>query len=243
DIEPLWVPRHRLPAALDYSVHCDTAFKDAKAMNTGAANVIQLWGHDRESGRVYYRDGMWDRSWSSRDFYTQLVNLLKAMWLERNFPFVVTCDAELGGTKGAFEMALFDGCRRSNIPCPPVFPLLRSSHMKDARIRHSLLYWKEGRVRLVRGAGAVDQLTYEVTHVGYAARRDMADAAADVFHPEVYAVAPGVGAGKQPSAAARPFDAELWSHDRPLHDDEIDLLYKSVEDQDFVGFLQDRYTH
>jgi len=228
DVKYLWVEPDHIPRNLQVSVHCDTAFKDPKRAGHGDYNVIQIWGHDRVSGTVYYLDGWRSNTASGSDFMEKLVIMLQELKRRRAWPFVVTDERVGGGKEGLFEQFLVEACHKHGIPSPNLL-LVRRSTSKEDRILQAVYGWKTGKVRLVRGAGAVQELVYEMTHIGFA-KRDMADAGADVFHPDVYTPPPTTG-GDQPVDRGRPYDELMWTPPGEWRDVDIRTIYDELDER------------
>jgi hypothetical protein len=149
--------------------------------------------------------------------------------------------------KGAFEHQLFEACRAVRLPCPPVLELERSDSRKDYRIRDAVYHWKSGHVWLLSDAGALPQLVYEMSNIGYASKKDMGDAAADAFNAEVYTPKPGLGQDAGGPPPGRPYDAQMWAVPGSMDtmsDEEIRHRYDAEEegDEKWDQFLQSRYT-
>lgn len=237
DIQHLWVEPDHVPNNLAISIHLDTAFKDPKRAGTGDFSVIEIWGHDRGTGTVYYLDGWRSNTATGAEFINQLVIILQDLRNRRKWPYVVTDERSGGGKEGLFEQFLLDACRSNGIPCPNLIKVSRSTSKED-RILQAIYAWKAGRVRLVRGAGCVGTLVYEMTHIKYA-KRDMADAGADVFHPEVYIPALG-SVDDQPKDRGRPYDQLMWARPGTLSNAEIRTIYD--EDEHLIAPRREDYA-
>ena len=239
DITNLWVPVHKIPPNLDVSVHLDTAFKSSEKRGKGDYSVIQVWGHDRTNGQVYYLDGYRSNEVSSAEYTDQLVIMLQKLKVAKQWPFVVTDDKEIGGKGGSYENFLLGACHRVGIPMPNYLPLSRSGTKKiDQRILGVVYAWKTGKVRLVSGAPEVNHLVYEMTNIGTCANDDMADAGADVFHPEVYSPDPGLLSGDI-VVPARPYDELMWSKPGEWSLDEARFVYdQGAEDDEPKGWIE-----
>ncbi len=249
EIEILKLDPDHIPRGLPVSIHCDTAYKDQKSVGRGDNNVIQEWHHQRSTGRVYYMDGEHDNTWGPREFINTLVIRLKRLYDYRQYPFVVTVDKAPGGLKGSFEHQLFEACRGVRLPCPPVLELERSDSRKDHRIRDAVYHWKSGHVWLNKHAGGLQQLCYEMSNIGFASKKDMGDAAADVFHQDIYTPRAILGSEVNVPPPGRPYDQEMWAQSGTLDtlaDEEVrheyDRSFRNDEDIEWDDFLQSRYT-
>lgn len=230
DIEHLWVAREDVRRHWPTSVHIDTAFKDPKKREKGCYSVIEIWSHDRSTGSAYYIDGWRSRSTTGKEFTDVLVAFLADLHREKRWPYVVTDDAPTSGHGQLFPEFLAGACRQAGLPIPNYLALPRSGTTKDQRILQAVYGWKAGKVRLVQGANEVNQLVYEMTHIGYSHTKDMADAGADVFHPDVYTPDLGYTGGEVP-VPARPYDDLMWSRPGDMTDEDLRTIYDHEEDE------------
>ena len=158
--------------------------------------------------------------------------MLQKLKADQKWPFVVTDDKEIGGKQSTYESFLLGACHRVGIAMPNYLPLSRSGTKKiSQRILGVVYAWKTGKVRLVSGAPEVNHLTYEMTNIGHAANDDMADAGADVFHPDVYMPDPGLEAGAIP-VPARPYDDLMYARPGEWSDDEARHVYDEHAEDD-----------
>lgn len=188
DLETVWIRKEDLPSNLHYSIHCDTAFKDKLRRERGDWNVIQIWGHEHGTGRVYYVDGWADNTSDARSFTDKLVSTLGMLHRGGNQPFALTMDASPGRT-GLYAAFLHDALATAGLPPINLLELRRGGKGKfseESRVRTAVYAWKAGKVKVVRGAGDAEALAYEMTHIGTSPHDDRRDAACDVFHEEVY---------------------------------------------------------
>lgn len=232
DIKELMVEKHQLPLNLQYSIHCDTSFKERAKKLKGDFNVIQLWGHHYGTGKVYYIAGRRSRDWGPREFIENLADILQDLHAAKTPPFVITDDYTMGGKAGMIEEFLLGECRKRGIPMPNFLPLGRTGKAKEARIRQAVFGWKTGKVGLVRGAPELDMLIYEMTRIGYSAHDDMADAAADVFNPQVYMPELGkLNLHDVETPVVRPLDELLWAPPGEWSEDEARNAYDELAEQ------------
>lgn len=197
-IDQLWISPHDVPkeAFNKVTVHMDLAWKNEEnyVKARGDRSSIQVWLHG-DDGTVYYWDGWRGREKMDQGFKQQWVTMLQGLYLREMDPWIMTYDQTVGGEAGASENWFRTTAAEKGFFCPPILQINRKTRKTD-RILMAARYWRDRRVRLVRGAGDVDELVYEMLNINYSRHDDMADAAADVFHPEIYrpgAVNPGKG--------------------------------------------------
>ena len=229
-LEQMWVEQNHVPNNLRISIHCDTAWKTRENLAQGDFSVIQVWGHDATgNGVVYFLEARRSNIWRVEDFGEQLVMLLQKYKRKMLWPFVITDEQALGGKADSFAQLVTNWCAQAGMFSPPVQLINRQGRKKEIRIREAAGYWVDGKVRLVRNAPEVENLCYEMLRIGTSRFDDMADAAADVFHPEIYM--PEVVTGKNQSPSPRrPGDdilqlpVRLWDDDtiRDVYDEDLE---------------------
>jgi hypothetical protein len=209
-IDNLMVKPDDVPRNLRISLHMDTAFKDRANMNRGDESVILWWGHTVDgTGDVYFLGGIGANSWRVEQFADQLIILLQKLKKQRQYPFCMTDEAEIGGKTGTWAMTIQSWCHTANMVCPRIELLQRGGTKKVQRILGAVAYWQNGNVRLVEGALGLDRLADQMLRIGTSAHDDWADCGADVFHPKVYTPPRrGTQLDAQPKIA-RPWDREL----------------------------------
>lgn len=195
-----------VPWDLRFSIHCDTAFKTAEGGKRGSTTVLELWGHHLKTGTVYFIEGYGDSRWGAEDFMTELLAMLRR--LHRNqtifpeimgrYPYVVTDEQDMGHHAGSWELALESWCRTTRLPIPNFLILKRAPTKKTSRILSVVPHWLNDRVRLVKDAPSVDLLIDQMAKIETATSVDYADAAADVFDPDVYIPPAPPGTDHQP---------------------------------------------
>lgn len=241
-IERLWVHEVNLPEEMRYSIHLDTAFKDRDKVGRGDYNVIQLWSHSTDGdGKVYYLEGRRSNEWGIEEFTAELVGLLKRLYREKMWPFVITDDQVSQKESQSYEAFLGGACRAARLPWPTYLPIPRAGRKKEVRIRSAALAWTTGKVRLVRGAREVESLVSEMRRIGISSHDDMADAAADVFHPEVYVPELGAGAVGSPPPVERPYDMLMWVDPVTWNEEEVRKVYDEglEEEEEMWGELSE----
>lgn len=213
-VDQLWVDSKDVPKNLRHSLHVDTAFKRRESTARGDYTVIVHMGHARDgSGEVYMLGAYGSNRWRVEDFNNQLVTLLQRLRSARQWPFVLTDEAEMGGKYGTWELTIQTWCHGSGIPAPQIKLLNRGGKKKVTRLIEAASYWVDGKMKLVRGANGVDQLVEQMLRIGTSVHDDYADAAADVFHKEVYVAARQAGWRDPDPKPQRPYDDLLQSRD------------------------------
>jgi len=232
-IDRLWVMPADVPDDLRISVHLDTAFKDKDKVGRGDYNVIEVWGHSVSGdGLAYYLDGRRDNTWGIEEFTDELVTVLRGLWKAETWPFIITDDRVLAQATQAYEQFLLGATRAARLPLPRYLPLSRAGKAKEARIREAAYAWTSAKVRLVRGANCVNDLVSEMRRIGISAHDDMADAAADVFHPEVY-TPEAPGRGTTAPVVTRPYDALMWTPTEQWTDEELRKVYDKEPEEEY----------
>lgn len=198
-LEQLWISPSDVPKSAfnKVSVHMDLAWKNEEnyLKQQGDPSAIQIWLHD-DDGLVYYWDGWRGREMYDQGFKRQWLVMISGLYMREMDPWIMTYDGTIGGEQGVSENYFRDLAHREGIPCPPILQINRRTK-KESRILMAARYWRDRRVRIVRGANEANELLYEMLNIGYSQHDDMADAAADVFHPEIYRpgrFSPGKGA-------------------------------------------------
>jgi len=186
-VRDLWVPKETVPfAALKYTIHCDTAFWYQERQARGDESVIVVFGHLPGTGDVYYIEGYGSRNWRSEDFVEKLVSIVQRLRATRRRVALITDEADMGGKTGAWETLLRNGFHDHNLAMPAFLLLRRAGKAKIQRITNAAGYWVDGHCKLIDGAPGVDNLVKQMITIGTGAHDDWADAAADVFHKDVY---------------------------------------------------------
>jgi hypothetical protein len=243
DLDRCWVEQRDVPKNLGYSIHCDTAWKSREMMGRGDFSAIQLWGHAGDgSGVVYYLEGWDSNTWSAEEFLDTLVGIIKRLKQTQGArPFAVTDERALGGKNDIMENLIWSHCAQYGVVSPPVVLLNRGGTKKEIRIREAAGYWKNGKVKLVRGAPGVETLRTQMLRIGVSAHDDMADCAADVFNEEIYTPERVAGqALDQPMMPRRPYDEYLQMPLGKIDADGVRELYdRDVErENEVIEYLE-----
>lgn len=186
-IDQCWIDKQDLPSYMQYTVHLDTAFKTMTRMGRGDESVIVVFGHDpRGNGDVYYIEGYGNNLWRIEQFTDELVKLCQSYKRLGKRVRLITDEREMGGKSGSWDIVLTSAFRGAGLVMPPFMTLSRARMRKEVRLREAASFWVDGHVRLVRGAPGVHRVISQMVRLGVSAHDDWADAAADVFAPEVY---------------------------------------------------------
>jgi len=228
-IDLLWVEPRDVPRNLKISVHIDTAFKSKESVARGDESVIQVWGHDRGTGDVYYLEGHGSNRWRIEDFNNQLVLLLQKLKSRKQWPFVLTDEAEVGGKYGAWQLTMQSWCHAVGLPAPHIELLPRGGKKKVTRLVEAASYWVDGHVRLVKGAPGIDKLIDQMLRIGTSSNDDWADCGADVFNKMVYVPMNRRGTYEVYVPPSRPWDAQLQDQDQVARE-AYDAVYVREEE-------------
>jgi hypothetical protein len=168
----------------------DTAFKEEATIASGDDNAIVHGSIALDgSGDVFYHSVEKSWEWTSDEFYNELIALLLRLAMSPDSQGVtVTDDKEIGGKEGNFKEVLFERCRRAGAPMPRLIQLpRRSPKYKETHIIKAMDYWFQGKVHLETGGKNLDVLVHQMVRFGSkSVGDDVADAAKDIFAPEVY---------------------------------------------------------
>jgi len=210
-IQDCIVERRDVPRNLSYTIHVDTAFKGGQdQMGMGDESVIQVWGHHPDSGDVYYVEGYGSNKWRTEDFTNKLIELVQRYRRSMRPIRWMTDEKQLGGKEGAWRVLLQSCFSAAGMWMPPFLEInRRKGPDKTRRIAETAGYWVDGHVKIVRDAPGVQPLMWQMARIGISEHDDWADAAADVFHPEVYAPYLPAVADPNPPPPSRPGDAYL----------------------------------
>ena len=223
-VNDCWVDKQYVPfAALKYTIHCDTAFKYQDRQARGDESVIVVFGHLPGTGDVYYIEGYGSRSWRSEDFGDKLVQIVQRYRGMRRRVAMITDEQEMGGKTGTWETLLRNYFHHANLPMPAFISLKRSGSAKLSRMTNAAGYWVDGHVKLLRDAPGAQDLIKQMTTIGSSAYDDWADAAADVFHKDVYV--PMRRIGSQDNAPAPVYPGDEWLKTGQITTKELMKLY------------------
>jgi hypothetical protein len=224
-VKQMWIEKEDVPSYLFYTIHLDTAFKSAERKGRGDDSVIIIFGHDpRGTGDVYYLEGYGSNQWRIEDFTDELIKLCQRYKREGKRIRCITDEREMGGKTGAWTNWLNSSFHGAGLVLPPVIQLGRTKNRKSHRITEAAGFWVDGHVRLVREAPGVVKLVAQMVRAGFSSHDDWADAAADVFCPEVYQplLNPTIGVVDEGGFPIQPGDSILG---RRITNDEARQIY------------------
>lgn len=191
----LWVPAEvaaDIPG--DFIICVDTAFKEDPQLVAAEACESSFVIAKRDA-RPTKADYYIYECYSSRrdrieDFTNQLVMRIQDYQRMKRRIYKIT-DERSPGKIGAWFHYLMNICHAKGVMCPPTHELPRGGGKKSKKIRRLRVaagFWADGRVKIVRGAPGAHKLLSQMSRFEVSKLVDCADAAADLFHPDVYDV-------------------------------------------------------
>jgi len=202
------------PRGIPVSIHLDTAIKDPEKIGQGDDNVILVAAHHPTTGEVWYVDADVSKDWTIDAFNAAFTTMLRK-WkrMKRTRIIAITDDAVIGGKGNIAWRAHLEGlCREAGFYMPRFIPINRAGKRKATRIAEAASMWAADRVRIFRGMPHRKKLMAQMSRIGISQHDDMADAAADVFHEDIYRPALLNAKSHQPAPIRLPFDDVLKSN-------------------------------
>jgi hypothetical protein len=187
-INQLWVDRDSAIPIKHAVMHLDTAFKDENRKATGDDNAIVVTLHDlRDNGLVYFDRVLYSNEWRSEDMLTAMVNTAVDL-RRRGIRLAKITDEKLpGGMDQLWAQAIQAAFTRAGLRVPEIIFFSRQGTQKATRITTAAGYWVEGFARLYKGAPGIQKLIDQMLKPPpYGTQDDVADAASDVWRPEVW---------------------------------------------------------
>lgn len=185
-IEQMLCEPSAVPKSLAISFHMDTAFKDPKRMGAGDDSVIEVWGHNLGTGDVYFLDSDGSNQWRDDQFIDALILLYQKWRVKHRHIIAITDEKSIGGKEGIWRGYLRMAFIKAGMFMPRFIEIARQGTKKVGRITEAASYWIDGHVHLVKGTPGLGKLMEQMARIGISAKDDYSDAAADVFHPEIY---------------------------------------------------------
>jgi hypothetical protein len=236
------------------SIHLDTAFKNALNIRKGDESAIVPFYHDMRSNGIIYLDTdkiKASNAWRSEQFSDELHEVMQLYRRELVPIKCITDEKETGGKEGIYKQNLIASLRGAGLRVPRIHQFNRQGTKKRERIRKAAGLWAEGYVRILlhkdaRGyweiPPATRRLLNQIMRIDVVKHDDLADAAADVFAPEVWRK-PSFDAYQtnQGAIPRSPGDEGLQAISRPLTNEELRTLMSS--DEPFNNGLGDPEYH
>jgi hypothetical protein len=178
----------------DYIICVDTAFKEnPQVIATEACESAYVIA--KRDSRLNKADYYVVKAYSSRtdrieDFTERLVIEIQQYQAQGKRIYKIT-DERSPGKIGAWFHYLMNMCHAKGVMCPPTLEIPRGggkNAKKIRRLRVAAGFWADGRIKLVRGAPGIHKLVSQMSRFEVDKIVDVADAAADLFHPDVYIV-------------------------------------------------------
>lgn len=221
-----------------YIIVVDTAFKDFKKMQQGGCeSVFLIFKRDNRPSHAdyYYMEGYGSRTDRIEDFTTQVVMKIQE-YNKMGRRIALITDERSPGKTGAWFHYLQERCHSVGTLMPPTKELVRGGdkrNKKIQRIRVAAGFWAAGRVKIVRGAPGARELMSQMARFEVSKLIDRADAAADIFHPDVYEVMTLiVNAGGSGVRQVGPFDDDVAMDGNPTHQSPSTEVYDTIFEQD-----------
>jgi hypothetical protein len=240
-IDKLYVEPKDVPSNMVFVLNIDTALKSSKTIGTGDYNVISCSGYPKDgSGDVYFMGAKRSNTWQIGEFMQELS---KSLWEWNKRPRKVgyiTDEISPGDRiKGSslweenLRSSLIDA-GHAHIPEIVLVPRTKG----DVKVLQSFSHWRQGRVKLVRGAPNVEQLVEEAVRYGIAEHDDLIRAFTDSFTPTVYRRIKHARFGEGGEVVRLPGDEVLKGFRKPANDAEVrhiyDTLGKPVEEFEWM---------
>ena len=186
-IKNMHIKREEVPPCEYVTIHLDTAFKTDETRNRGDRNVILAWKHDlSRNGHIYLDRCDCSSAWKAEEFDDRLIAALTHYRSQGLRVRAITDEREMGGKRGVYLAHLQDVITEAGLRLPQILQLNRAGTKKVIRIREASNYWLEGYAHLIDDVDNLDVLSWEMARIGRSAHDDCADAAADVWLPEIW---------------------------------------------------------
>jgi hypothetical protein len=206
------IDEKEIPRRMVCTLHMDTAFKYLKRQAGGDETVLQVWGHPRDgSGDVFFLEGRGSNVWRAEDVCSQIVMLVQKYRRMGKRIVMITDEMEPGGKAGTWDLVLQSYFNAANTPMPQFKTLSRGGTKKLGRLIEAASFWSDNHVKIARNAPGQEALIEQMSRIGSSAHDDWADAAADVFHKDVYQVMRRTGNRQDvaENVGSRPWDEVL----------------------------------
>jgi hypothetical protein len=216
-VDKLIIPRKDIPSIEYATIHLDTAFKEPTRRGRGDFNVIVVWLHAIDNSGIVYLDRVVrSQNWRAEDMDANLIRVMHDLKRRGIRIRAITDEKEIGGKRGVYERHLHQVLGASGLRIPQLLLLNRGGTKKAIRLREAANYWLDNCVRIPEDAEGKEALIREMLKIGFSKYDDAADAASDVFHPEIYRGRISGVFDDQPPVPVQPGDEFLkgqWERD------------------------------
>lgn len=237
------------------SIHLDTAFKSVLNIRKGDESVAVPFYHDmRPNGMIYLDTDKIKASnaWRSEEFTDELIDVLQRYRREVIPVRCLTDEKEQGGKEGIYRQNLIASFRGAGLRVPRIHQFNRQGTKKRERIRKAAGLWAEGYVRILLHKdklgnweipGSTRRLLTQLMRTDVVKHDDLADAAADVFMPEVWRKPSFVAFQRDEGGTPRsPGDEHLQAMSKPISNDELRHLMDAGADSWNHGMVDIEYS-
>jgi hypothetical protein len=234
EMDRCYVEPKELPNNLLYTIHLDTALKDAKRAGRGDETVIVCVGHDpRGTGDVYYVEGYGSNTWTPEVFLDKLSGILNRYRKERRRILYLTDEINPGDKykgESLWKETLKSWLIGAGLERLPQIELIARPRGQggSTKIMQAFSYWWDGHVKVVRGAPGEEVFTEQVTRYGILGMDDWITAFTDCFTPKIYRRIKTASLGEKGEDIRLPGDELLKGFQQPKNDDDYRYLYDKL---------------
>ena len=171
--------------------HIDTAFRYLARRSAEHETALVTVAHHIDvpgTATVLAVDA--STSWEAKDLMDRVVARAKEVDKMGYKILAITDEVETGGKGGTFQGALYnhfvDGGISHLWPEFHAFARGQEGKSKDARISAAINYVANGYCKFLKGCPGFAPLRYQLCNHPFSGRKDIADAFADAFHPDIY---------------------------------------------------------
>lgn len=168
--------------------HFDTAFRHSNRRIDDSESVLCIVAHDWEGkGRVWVLEVHHSNQMRAEHFGDLVVEQYKK-WTAKGFRVIAMTDEQVPGGKGDMhEGWLRDFFTAAGLQMPTFVVFNRQQGAnKDTRIFSAIGFVTRGLVRFCKEGLGIPVLREQLCNHPHAHRKDVADAFADAFHPDLY---------------------------------------------------------
>ena len=244
EIERCYVSPSDVPTNLIYTIHLDTALKDARRIGKGDETVIIVVGHDpKGSGDVYFIEGYGSNTWTPEIFLDKLSGILHRYRKEKRKILALTDEINPGDKfkgESMWKETLRSWLIGAGLERLPQIELIARSRgtSESVKIMQSFSYWWDGHVKLIKGAPGVEVLEEQVTRYGILGMDDWVRAFTDCFTPRIYRRVKNTSNKNLGDELRLPGDELLKGFTAPKSDDDYRYLYDhlapDIKEEDWI---------